>query len=49
MFKKINYRMDLTFPGIPAFFFLDGNAKEKDKIIGGDKADKFLKSLKALK
>ena len=38
-----------NFPGIPAFFFLDGNAKEKNKIIGGDKADKFLKSLKALK
>ena len=38
-----------NFPGIPAFFFLDENAKEKNKIIGGDKADKFLKSLKALK
>ena len=38
-----------NFPGIPAFFFLDKNAKEKNKIIGGDKADKFLKSLKALK
>ena len=38
-----------NFPGIPAFFFLDENAKEKNKITGGDKADKFLKSLKALK
>ena len=37
------------FPGIPAFFFIDENAKEKHKIIGGDKADKFLKSLKELK
>jgi len=38
-----------NFPGIPAFFFLDKDAKEKNKIIGGDKVDKFLKSLKALK
>ena len=38
-----------NFPGIPAFFFLDENAKEENKIIGGDKANKFLKSLKALK
>ena len=35
--------------GIPTFFFLDKNAKEKHRIIGGDKASKFLAELKALK
>jgi len=37
------------YPGIPVFFFLDKNAKEKEKIIGGSKAKIFLKKLKALK
>ena len=37
------------YPGIPTFFFIDTNAKEKSKIIGGDKASKFLTKLKALK
>ena len=36
------------FIGIPTFFFIDENATEKNRIVGGDKADKFLKSLKAL-
>ena len=36
------------FMGIPTFFFLDENATEKNRIVGGNKADKFLKSLKAL-
>ncbi|RRS30173.1 MAG: hypothetical protein P794_08125 [Epsilonproteobacteria bacterium (ex Lamellibrachia satsuma)] len=35
--------------GIPTFFFIGEDAKEKNKIIGGDKPDKFLKSLKELK
>ena len=34
--------------GIPTFFFIDKNGKEKNKIIGGDKASKFLKKLKDL-
>lgn len=37
------------FPGIPVFFFIDENANEKNRIVGGDKADKFLKNLKALR
>ena len=37
------------FPGIPTFFFIDENANEKNRIVGGDKADKFLKKLKALR
>ena len=36
------------FIGIPTFFFIDENATEKNRIVGGDKADKFLKSLKEL-
>ncbi|WP_148154634.1 thioredoxin family protein [Sulfurovum sp. NBC37-1] len=35
--------------GIPTFFFIDENATEKDRIVGGDKADKFLKNLKEIK
>ena len=35
--------------GIPTFFFVDKDAKERHKITGGDKAGKFLKKLKALK
>ncbi len=35
--------------GIPVFFFLDKNAKEKYKIIGGSKPNIFLKKLKAIK
>jgi len=38
-----------NFIGIPTFFFIDKNAKEKDKIIGGSKANIFLQNLKALK
>lgn len=37
------------YPGIPTFFFIDENGKEKNKIVGGNKADKFLKNLKELK
>jgi thiol:disulfide interchange protein len=37
------------FPGIPTFFFIDENAHEKNRIVGGDKADRFLKKLKALR
>lgn len=37
------------FIGIPTFFFLDKKTKEKDKIIGGSKADVFLQKLKAVK
>ncbi len=37
------------YPGIPAFFFLDKNAKEKDKIFGGSKANIFLQKIKDLK
>lgn len=35
--------------GIPTFFLIDKNGKQRHKIIGGDKAEKFLKRLKALK
>ena len=35
--------------GIPTFFFIGKDATEKNRIVGGDKADKFLKNLKALK
>lgn len=37
------------YPGIPVFFFLDDKAKEKNKIIGGSKANIFLQKLKGLK
>jgi len=36
------------YMGIPTFFIIDQNGKEKNRIVGGNKADKFLKSLKAL-
>ena len=35
--------------GIPTFFFIDKNAKNKNEIIGGSKANIFLQKLKALK
>ena len=35
--------------GIPTFFFLNKDAKEKNQIIGGSKAKLFLQKLKALK
>ena len=38
-----------THVGIPVFFIIDQNGKEQYKIIGGGKADKFLKKLKGLK
>ena len=34
--------------GIPTFFFIDKNGKEKNTILGGDKPTKFLKKLKAI-
>lgn len=37
------------YPGIPVFFFLNKNSKEKEKIIGGSKANIFLQKLKAVK
>ncbi len=37
------------YSGIPVFFFLDSNAKEKNRIIGGSKATKFLQKLKDVK
>ena len=37
------------YPGLPTFFFLDDNGKEQHKVIGGDKAGKFLKRLEALR
>jgi thiol:disulfide interchange protein len=37
------------YPGIPVFFFIDVNSKEKSKIIGGSKAKIFLQKLKAVK
>jgi len=36
------------YPGIPIFFFIDVNSKEKSKIIGGSKAKIFLQKLKAV-
>ncbi len=36
------------YPGIPVFFFIDVNSKEKSKIIGGSKANIFLQKLKAI-
>lgn len=38
-----------SYMGIPTFFFIGKDAKEKNKIVGGDKASKFLETLKALK
>ncbi len=38
-----------NYIGIPTFFFLDKNTKEKNEIIGGSKAKLFLQKLKALK
>ena len=35
--------------GIPTFFFLNKDAKEKNQIIGGSKVNIFLQKLKALK
>ncbi len=37
------------YVGIPTFFFIKDNAKLSDKIIGGDRADRFLKKLRAIK
>ncbi len=37
------------YPGIPVFFFIDENSKEKNKIIGGSKVNVFLQKLKAVK
>jgi len=47
--QKDNLPKGFKYPGIPVFFFLDKNAKEKNKIIGGSKADIFLQKLKAIK
>jgi len=38
-----------NYIGIPTFFFIDKNSKEKNKIVGGSKANIFLQNLKALK
>ncbi len=38
-----------NYIGIPTFFFINKDAKEKNKIIGGSKANIFLQKLKALK
>ncbi len=35
--------------GIPYFFIIDKNGKKIDEIIGGSKADKFLRKLEAIK
>ena len=37
------------YAGIPVFFFLDKNSKEKNKIVGGSKANIFLQKMKDLK
>lgn len=37
-----------NYIGIPTFFFIDKNGQEKNKFIGGEKANKFLTKLKAL-
>ena len=37
-----------SYPGIPVFFFLDGKAKEQNRITGGSKAKLFLQKLKAV-
>ncbi len=37
------------YVGIPTFFFIGNGAKQIGKIIGGDKASRFLKKLKAIK
>ncbi len=36
------------YPGIPVFFLLGNNAKEKHRIVGGSKAKTFLQKLKGL-
>ena len=38
-----------NFVGIPTFFFIGKDAKQTGKIVGGDKAGKFLKKLKDLR
>ncbi|NOX15560.1 MAG: thioredoxin family protein [Epsilonproteobacteria bacterium] len=37
------------YVGIPTFFFIDSNTKLIGKIIGGDRADRFLKKLKSIR
>ena len=37
------------YVGIPTFFFINNFGKEKGRIIGGGKADKFLVKLRAIK
>ena len=37
------------YVGIPTFFFIKNNTKLSGKIIGGDRADRFFKKLKAIK
>jgi thioredoxin-related protein len=37
------------YDGIPTFFFINQNRKLIGKIIGGDKANRFLKKLKEIK
>jgi len=46
--QKDKLPKEYNYIGIPTFFFIDKNRKEKNKIIGGDKATKFLKKLKNL-
>ena len=46
--QKDKLPKEYKYIGIPTFFFIDKNKKEKNKITGGDKATKFLEKLKGL-
>jgi thiol:disulfide interchange protein len=46
--KKDKLLSKFNYIGIPTFFFIDKNGKEINKIVGGNKASKFLKQLKSL-
>jgi len=45
--QKDTLPQGFDYPGIPVFFFLNKDAKETNKIIGGSKADIFLQKIKA--
>jgi thioredoxin-related protein len=46
--QKDDLPKEFDYIGIPTFFIIDKEGKEKNRIVGGDKAAKFLKRLKEM-
>lgn len=46
--QKDDLPKGFDYIGIPTFFIIDKAGKEKNRIVGGDKAAKFLKKLKEM-